>query len=128
MYEDCKPNHPYWGLVVSKLKGVITAINDDGTFEIDFHHPFDSYGVMGHSATADVVNTDFWKSEKQIESSIRRFKENAEIGDEVRVNEYKNRFYITTFLERPQGALAYVSRRGDPHLGYKTKYSIDVSF
>ena len=33
MYEDCKPKHSYWGLVVGKLKGVITAINDDGTFE-----------------------------------------------------------------------------------------------
>lgn len=128
MYEDCKPNHPYWGLVVGDLKGVITAINDDGTFEIDFHHPFDPYGVMGHSATADVENTAFWKTDRQIESSIRRFKENAGVGDEIRVNEYRNLFYISTFLERPQGALAYVSRRGDPHLGYKIKYSIDVSF
>lgn len=128
MYEDCKPNHPEWGIVVTGLDGIITSINDDGTFEVKFHHPLDSYGVMGHSATMDVENTDFWMSDKHIERSIKRFKKSAKIGDKVKVNEYRNLFYITTFLERPPCALAWVSRKGEPHLGFKQKHSIDVSF
>lgn len=128
MYEDCKPKHNYWGLSINNLKGIITAINDDGSFEVDFHHPFDSYGVMGHSATIiDIENTDYWLPNTMIESSIKRFKKYAQVGDEVKINEYKNKFYITTYLEKPQYALAWVSRRGDPHLGHKTKYTIDVS-
>jgi len=128
MYEDCNHKHPYWGLIVNGLEGVITDINDDGTFEVDFHDPLDSYGVMGSHATAEVENTDFWLSNNMIESSINRFKSNAKIGDEVKINKYRNLFYITTFLKRPSCALAWVSKRGDPHHGYKTRHTIDVSF
>ena len=127
MYEDCKPKHPEWGIVVTGLDGVITAINDDGTFKVDYHDPLDPYGVMGHSATMDVENTDYWLSDSMIESSINRFKKSAQIGDKVKVNKYRNLFYITTYLKKPQCALAWVSRRGDPHLGFKEKQTIDVS-
>lgn len=118
--------HPYWSQSLHHLNGVITKINDDGSFEIDFHHPMDSFLKMESHTKATVECNDWWSDDVK-KSKIKRFIENAQVGQKVKVNEYHNLFYIFLWeLRWTYGELKYKFIRGEPKYGYKKQYRIDV--
>ena len=120
--------HPKQTQSLKHLNGIITAINDDGTYEVDFHHPRDKgvFNMDSHS-TMTVECTNWGFTDAQKESNIKRFHKTAFVGKKVSVNEYHNLFYIYIWERKFRyGEFKMQFKCGEPHNGYKIEYRIDA--
>lgn len=118
--------HPEWSPYCSAVYGEIVKVNNDGSINVRLDKWSEEETIIEN---INMFHIPFWDKDRE-ENIIRRRKSQLKEGAWVKIQEYRNLWYLYVWEKKysfpypDKCEVKYVFKHGKPEYGYKQQFRI----